>query len=67
LTVDKAITAWESMLADANAVPPPPSRWSANRGHALVALRMTALLVLAALAILVLLPAALAAQLAFAG
>jgi hypothetical protein len=67
LTADQAVTAWGTMLTDANPVAPAPSRWSARRGPALVALRTTVLLVLAALAILVLFPAVLAAQSAFAG
>ena len=67
MTVDPAVTAWESMLTDANGSAPAVSRPSTLRGHAVVVLRTTVLLVLAALAILVLLPAALAAQAAFAG
>ena len=66
MTVDQAVTAWESMLIDANGTAPAVSHSRALRGHAVVALRTTALLILAALAILVLLPA-LAAQAAFAG
>jgi hypothetical protein len=67
MTVDQAATAWESMLTDANVSDPAPSRSRALRSHATFALRTTAFLLLAALAILVLLPAALAAQAAFAG
>lgn len=67
MTVDPAVTAWESMLTDANGSVPAVSRPSTLRGQAVVVLRTTVLLVLAALAILVLLPAALAAQAAFAG
>lgn len=67
MTVDQAAAAWESMLTDANGTAPAASRPSAPRSHAFVALRTIALLILAALAILVLLPAALAAQSAFAG
>ncbi|HUG30279.1 MAG TPA: hypothetical protein VMQ65_07210 [Candidatus Limnocylindria bacterium] len=62
MTVDQAITAWESMLTDANATVPAAGQPSTLRGHAVVALRTTLLLLLAAVAILVLLPAAVAAQ-----
>ena len=65
MIVDQAVTAWESMLTDANdsasAVGRRGTLRGTLRGHAVGALRTTALLVLAALAILVLLPAALAA------
>jgi len=67
MTVDQAAVAWESMLTDANGTAPAASRPSTLRDHAVVALRMTALLLLAGLAILVLLPAAIAAQSAYAG
>ena len=67
MTVDQAATAWESMLTDANDAAPAVGRRRTLRGHAVVALRTTALLILAALAILVLLPAALAAQATLAG
>jgi hypothetical protein len=67
MTVDQAATAWEAMLTDANVTEPAPSRAGALRGQALFALRTTAFLILAALAILVLLPAALAAQATLAG
>ena len=67
MTVDQAVSAWESMLTDANVTEPAPSRSGLLRGHAVVALRTTVLLILAALAILVLLPAALAAQATLAG
>lgn len=66
MTLDPAVTAWESMLSDANVAPPAIRRPSALGGHAILALRTTGLLLLAALAILVLLPA-LAAQASFAG
>jgi hypothetical protein len=66
MTVDHAVTAWESMLADAYVTGPAVSRRTALRGHAIGAVRITVLLVLAALAILVLLPA-LASQAAIAG
>ena len=67
MTVDQAVTAWESMLTDANGTARAVSRRHALRGHGVVALRTTLLLIVASLAILVLLPAALAAQAAFAG
>lgn len=67
MTVDQAVTAWESMLTDANGAAPAATPQSASQGNAVVALRTTALLILAALAILVLLPAALAAQAVVAG
>jgi len=67
MTVDQAATAWESMLTDANVTEPAPSRSGALRSHAIFALRTTVFLILAALAILVLLPAALAAQATLAG
>jgi hypothetical protein len=67
MTVDQAFTAWESMLTDANVTDPAPSRSGPLRGHAVGALRTSVLLLLAALAILVLLPAALAAQASLPG
>ena len=67
MTVDQAGIAWESMLVDANDTPPPASRRRSVGRHVIVALRTAAFLILAALAILVLLPAALAAQAAFVG
>jgi hypothetical protein len=67
MTVDQAATAWESMLTDANVTEPASSRSGPLRGHAVVALRTTVFLLLAALAILVLLPAALAAQASLPG
>ena len=66
MTVDQAVSAWESMLTDANGTAPAASRPSTLLAHAVVALRTIALLILAALAILVLLPA-LAASAASAG
>jgi len=66
MTTDPAVTAWDSMLLDANGTAPAGSRRSRLRGPALVAVRTTVLLVLATLAILVLLPA-LAAQAASGG
>lgn len=53
--MDQAVTAWEPMLIDANGVVPAAARPRTFRGHAVVALRTTVLLFLAALAILVLL------------
>ena len=67
MTVDQAATAWEAMLTDANVTEPAPSRSGALRGTAIFALRTTVFLVLAALAILVLLPAALSAQATLTG
>jgi hypothetical protein len=67
MTVDQALTAWESMLTDANVTEAASSRSGLLRGHAGVVLRTTVRLILAALAILVLLPAALAAQASLAG
>lgn len=66
MTVDQAVTAWDTMLTDANGTAPAVSRRDTLRGQALMALRTTVFLILAALAILVLLPA-LAAQAASAG
>jgi len=62
MTVDQALSAWESMLADANATEPPARPPATMRAHAAGALRTIVFLILAAVAILVLLPAALAAQ-----
>lgn len=62
MTVDQANTAWESMLTEANGTAPAAGPSSTLWAHAIVALRTTAFLVLAAVAILVLLPAVLAAQ-----
>lgn len=67
MTVDQAATTWETMLADANEIAPPISRRRAASGLAFGALRTIALLVTVALAILVLLPAMLAAQPTFLG
>lgn len=66
MAVDQAVTAWESMLTDANGITPAVRRPGSRRDLAVVAFRTIVLLILAALAILVLLPAALAAQTAFA-
>jgi hypothetical protein len=67
MTLDPATSAWETMLTDANDTAPAVHRRSTLRGHAVIALRTILLLIVAALAILVLLPAALVAQAAFAG
>ncbi|MBI2780860.1 MAG: hypothetical protein HYX55_03555 [Chloroflexi bacterium] len=67
MTVDQTTTAWEAMLEDANAAKPAETRPSAQRSPMVVALRTTVLLVLATLAILVLLPALVAAQATFVG
>jgi hypothetical protein len=64
MTVDQARTAWESMLIDANGTTPADPRPSGRRDLAVFALRTTVLLTLAMLAILVLLPAVLTAQIA---
>jgi hypothetical protein len=64
MTVDKALTAWESMLIDANGITPAETRPNSRRDLAVFAFRTTVLLFLAALAILVLLPAMLTAQIA---
>ena len=61
MPVDQAVTAWETMLTDANGITPADPRPGSRRDLTVVALRTTVLLILAALAILVLLPAALAA------
>jgi hypothetical protein len=63
--VDQAVSAWEAMLTDANDAAA-GGRRGTLRGHTVAALRTTVLLILAAVAILVLLPAALVAQAAFA-
>lgn len=67
MTVDQAAATWETMLIDAHGTAPEDSRRSTLRSPMVVAVRTTVLLILASLAILVLLPAALAAQAAFAG
>ena len=64
MTEDQAVSAWESMLIDANGTTPADPRPSGRRDLAVFALRTTVLLILAALAILVLLPAVLTAQIA---
>jgi hypothetical protein len=55
------------MLIDANGITPADPRPSGHRDLAVFAFRTTVLLILAALAILVLLPAVLTAQTAFSG
>lgn len=67
MTVDQAAAAWATMLVDANGADLAERRPSSLRSPMVVALRTTILLILASLAILVLLPAALAAQSAFSG
>ena len=62
MTEDQAVSAWESMLIDANGSTPAGPRPSGRRDVAIVALRTIVLLLLAVLAILVLLPAVLSAQ-----
>lgn len=67
LPVERAISAWDSMLADANDTGPAASRRPALRDIAISALRTTGLLVVVGLAILVLLPVMIAAQPTFLG
>jgi hypothetical protein len=67
MTMDRAVTAWESTLTAETGSARPASRRSIWSGHLVAVLRTTVLLVIATLAILVLLPAAIAAQAAFAG
>lgn len=67
MTVDQAAGTWETMLADANELAPSMSRRPNARGLAIGALRTIVLLVTVMLAILVLLPAMLAAQPTFLG
>ena len=62
MTVDPSVTAWESMLIDANGNSPSDARPSGRRDLAVFAFRTTVLLLIAMLAILVLLPAVLSAQ-----
>ena len=62
MTVDQAATTWDTMLADANQTAPATGRRGIMRGLAIGGLRTIGLLVLVALAILVLLPAMIAAQ-----
>jgi len=66
MTVDQAVSAWDSMLTDANGTASAVRRRRAVRTGAVVAARTIALLIIATLAILVLLPAALSAQAATA-
>lgn len=61
MAVDQGTSAWEAMLIDANPTAPAVGLSSTPRNYLVVALRTTGLLVLAAISILVLLPAALAA------
>lgn len=67
MTVDQAVSAWDTMLADANETAPAASQLRTIRGLAIGALRTIGLLVLVAMAILVLLPAMIAAQPTFLG
>ena len=66
MTIDRAVSAWEAMLNETNDTAEAVSPRSAFRERGVVALRMIAFLFIAALAILVLLPAALTAQAAMA-
>lgn len=59
MPVDKSVSAWDSMLIDANVTAPAADRSSTPRSSLAVALRTTGLVILAILAILVLLPAVL--------
>lgn len=67
MTVVQAASTWAYMLADANVTAVAVARRHALRSQAVDVLRTTVLLVVAALAILVLLPAAIAAQGAYVG
>ena len=67
MTVDQAASAWESMLIDANVTAPAVGPSSRPWSQLIVATRTAGLLILAILAILVLLPAVLAAQAAVTG
>lgn len=66
MIVNPPAAAWAAMHGDANAAAPSIGGPPAVPDIAVVALRTAAFLILAALAILVLLPAALAAQVALA-
>jgi hypothetical protein len=63
---DPAVSAWESMLIETHGTADAVSRRDSLHGPVIVALRTIAFLLIAALAILVLLPAALTAQAAIA-
>ena len=67
MTVDQAASAWESMLIDTNVTAPAVGPSSRPWSQLIVATRTAGLLILAILAILVLLPAVLAAQAAVTG
>jgi hypothetical protein len=64
--MDQSEFTWESTPYDDSVPARSPSRRSVRTGQTLAVLRAVALLVIATLAILVLLPAAIAAQAAFA-
>jgi hypothetical protein len=64
--MDQSEFTWESTPYDDSGPALSPSRRSVRTGQTLAVLRAVALLVIATLAILVLLPAAIAAQAAFA-
>lgn len=66
MTVEQPVSAWETMLTEANGTTAIPGSRSARQRTAIDALRTIGFLVLATLAILVLLPAALTAQAAMA-
>jgi hypothetical protein len=66
MTMEQAVTAWQSTPTTNTGSARAASRRSTWGGHAVTLLRISALLGIAILAILVLLPAAIAAQAAFA-
>jgi hypothetical protein len=65
MTVDQAEYTWESTPYIDSGAARPAGRRGLSRGHVVAVLRTTAFLLIATLAILVLLPAAIAAQAAF--
>ena len=62
MTVEQPMSAWETMLTEANGATPTAGTRSARLHTAIGAVRTIGFLLLATLAILVLLPAALTAQ-----
>ena len=66
MTMDQAVFAWESTPTTNTGSAPAARPRSTRSGHLVAVLRTAVLLVIAILAILVLLPAAIAAQTAFA-
>lgn len=65
--MDQVVAAWQPTSVPEAGAAPAASRRSAWGRHLRAGLRITVLLLIAALAIFVLLPAAIAAQTAFAG